>query len=111
MQEKISELEAELSQTLSTLDALSPTDQSYDAINSSTNDTRRQIQSLREVIVSLEAQRSTILKSINKCKEELSDFEGTPRKSTNVQMARAQSEQSNTSTATPTTTSKKSKKK
>ena len=109
-QDKISELESELSQSITALDALSPTDQSYESINSSINNTRAHIQTLRDSTVTLEIQRNTIVNSITECKEELREYDGTPRKSTNIQMARAQSEQSNTSTTTPTTTSKKSKK-
>lgn len=90
------------------LDSLSPSDDAYESVNIAISNAREPAQQLRDEVVSLQSQRATVSSSIDVCKEELKQYEQTPRTSTSVHVARAQSEQSNSSLDTGAT-SKKSK--
>lgn len=67
----------------------------------------RSEQKLQEDLVVARARRAIITESVGDCKQQLMKYSQVARKSTNVHIARAQSEQSNTSSVTTAAPSNK----
>ena len=101
-------MEKEITEKSALLDSSSTKASSKRDVETSINQMKKSVQKLKDDVVALKSRRVATTESIEKCKDELAKYSGTPRKSTSVQIARAQSEQSNNSSTV--TASKKSKK-